>query len=360
MRITERDYRAGIAVMHAVADVSSPDEFAQASLSALDDLVPSDVISLNEVEPGAQRFGSWLHPAGYVIPPATAQVLIEGSATHPLIADYARTGDGSARRISDLLSAETWRAHPLYLGFYAPLGIEFQMSIGIAAPRPTAVAFALNRGGRDFDERDRVVLDLVRPHLAQSWRHARDRARMTQLLSASAGALDDAGTGVVALTDPPHEVTPGALLEVYRFFGRPAVDGVLPVAVDRWIAAQRSREAHDDEALLRPLSATVGRRRLVLRLLPGAAGRPDAVLLRVADVATLEPGLAAVGLSGREAEVLRLVATGGTNAQIGARLHVAPSTVKKHLDAIYRKLGVSGRVRAVAAAAEILAHHPET
>jgi DNA-binding CsgD family transcriptional regulator len=358
VKVRERDYRAAIAVMHAVAEAASPGAFAEVSLAALDGLVPSDVISLNEVEPGAERFGTWLHPAGYAIPPATAQVLIDGSATHPLIADYARTGDGSAQRISDLLTAEEWRAHPLYAGFYAPLGIEFQMSIGIAAPRPTAVAFALNRGERDFDERDRAVLDLVRPHLAQSWRHARDRVLLEGLLSASAGALDDAGTGVVALADPPREVTPGALLAIYRFFGRPSIDGVLPPAVDRWIASQRGRSSREEEPLLRPLGASLGHRRLVLRLLPGTAGRPDAILLRESEVEQVEPRLAAVGLSSREAEVLGLVGTGLTNAEIAAQLHVAPSTVKKHLDAVYRKLGVSGRMRAAAAAAEILAHHP--
>ena len=180
-----------------------------------------------------------------------------------------------------------------------------------------------------------------------------------RLLSASADALGSAGSGVVLLTDPPHEVTAGALVEVYRFFGRPAVDSILPATVDRWIAAQRARTADDPEALLRPLSTTIGGRRLVLRLLPGSAHRPDAVLTQVADAEHLEPRLAAVGLSPREAEVLALIGTGATNAEIAARLHVAPSTIKKHLDAIYRKLGVSGRVRAVAAASEILAHHPE-
>ena len=106
---------------------------------------------------------------------------------------------------------------------------------------------------------------------AQTWRNARDRARTTALLSASADALGSAGSGVVLLTDPPHEVTEGALVDVYRFFGRPAVDSILPAAVDRWIAAQRGRTADDPEALLRPLSATIGGRRLVLRLLPGGA-----------------------------------------------------------------------------------------
>ncbi|CAN5387274.1 hypothetical protein BH10ACT6_BH10ACT6_11730 [soil metagenome] len=359
VRISETDYRAAFEVMHVVSEAGTPADFADAALAGLAGLVSSEITSLNEVEPTAGRFQYWEVPAGHPVTSAMSRLFAEHSAEHPLIAAFAATGDGSAAKISDLVTAEEWHANPLYEGFYRPLGVEYQMSVGLVAPRPTAVAFAMNRGHRDFDERDRAVLNLVRPHLAQSWRNARDRARTAALLSASADALGSAGSGVVLLADPPHEVTDGALLEIYRFFGRPALDGILPIAVDRWIKAQRARTDDDPEPLLRPLTATVGARRLVLRLLPGGPHRPDAVLTQLADADQVAPRLATVGLSPREAEVLALIGTGATNAQIAARLHVAPSTIKKHLDAIYRKLGVSGRVRAVAAAAEVLAHHPD-
>lgn len=359
VRISERDYSAAFNVMNAVADAESPESFTEAALIGLAGLVSSDITSLNEVEPSATRFVYASHPADVPLPPGGQELFERHSSGHPLIAAYALTGDGSATKISDLVSADEWHANPLYAGFYEPLGVEFQISIGLAAPRPTAVAFAMNRGLRDFDERDRAVLNLVRPHLAQSWRNARDRSRMTALLAASADALGTAGSGVILLADPPREVTAGTLLDVYRFFGRPALRSILPVSVEKWVAGQRARIASDPGALLRPLSATIGARRLVLRMLPGGSHRPDAVLTTTADADRLEPRLAEVGLSPREAEVLAIIGTGATNAEIAARLHVAPSTIKKHLDAIYRKLGGSGRVRAVAAAAEILAHHVE-
>jgi len=52
-------------------------------------------------------------------------------------------------------------------------------------------------------------------------------------------------------------------------------------------------------------------------------------------------------LSAREVEVLRLVATGLTNAQIAHQLSVTPRTVNAHLTAIYRKLGVTSRNGAI-------------
>jgi DNA-binding CsgD family transcriptional regulator len=54
-----------------------------------------------------------------------------------------------------------------------------------------------------------------------------------------------------------------------------------------------------------------------------------------------------LGLTRREIEVLSCVAGGGTNAEIGALLGIAPGTVKKHLDRIYEKLGVGTRTEAV-------------
>ncbi|MBO1331625.1 response regulator transcription factor [Streptomyces sp. VRA16 Mangrove soil] len=52
-------------------------------------------------------------------------------------------------------------------------------------------------------------------------------------------------------------------------------------------------------------------------------------------------------LSERERAVLRLVADGSTNAEIGRRLHVAESTVKTHLLRVFGKLGVDDRTAAV-------------
>jgi DNA-binding NarL/FixJ family response regulator len=53
------------------------------------------------------------------------------------------------------------------------------------------------------------------------------------------------------------------------------------------------------------------------------------------------------GLSDREREVLGLMATGATNAEIAAQLFLSPHTVKEHASALYRKLGVRNRAGAV-------------
>ena len=59
-----------------------------------------------------------------------------------------------------------------------------------------------------------------------------------------------------------------------------------------------------------------------------------------------ETAHAALGLTQRELELLRLVASGGTNSRLARQLFVTEQTVKFHLSNIYRKLGVANRTQA--------------
>jgi DNA-binding NarL/FixJ family response regulator len=54
------------------------------------------------------------------------------------------------------------------------------------------------------------------------------------------------------------------------------------------------------------------------------------------------------GLSGREIEILRMIATGESNKRIARRLGTTPNTVKTHLSRAYRKMECRSRSEAVA------------
>lgn len=63
--------------------------------------------------------------------------------------------------------------------------------------------------------------------------------------------------------------------------------------------------------------------------------------------ATTAPrALGSYGLTGRETEVLSLLAEGRANAEIGTELELSPRTVEKHVEHILHKLGVKSRAAA--------------
>jgi DNA-binding NarL/FixJ family response regulator len=74
-------------------------------------------------------------------------------------------------------------------------------------------------------------------------------------------------------------------------------------------------------------------------------------LARVEGLARAATGEAA-GLSPREVQVLRLIATGKTNRAIAAELFISERTVERHVSNIFVKLDLSSRAAATAYAYE--------
>jgi DNA-binding NarL/FixJ family response regulator len=83
-----------------------------------------------------------------------------------------------------------------------------------------------------------------------------------------------------------------------------------------------------------------------------AAARGETVLAPSVAAKLVSRMRSPVELSRREIEVLRLVARGRTNAEIGRELLISEATVKTHLLRAFGKLGVSDRTAAVTAALE--------
>jgi DNA-binding CsgD family transcriptional regulator len=117
----------------------------------------------------------------------------------------------------------------------------------------------------------------------------------------------------------------------------------------------RSPVSEDDVVAVAELLSDVGDRWEASRILGQAAldeTDPKAArrLLELARVAATDQvddaagdGLAALGLSEREAEVALLVVEGRTHKEVGAQLFISPKTVEHHVAKIRQKVGASSR-----------------
>lgn len=106
---------------------------------------------------------------------------------HPHSAYYQRTGDGSARRLSEILSMPALRRTMFFNEISRKNRLVRQLTIYFPAPPAHTVMVALCREAPDFSERDRTLLELLRPHITTAWRLAwereRNRAEVRRLLA---------------------------------------------------------------------------------------------------------------------------------------------------------------------------------
>ena len=244
---------------------------------------------------------------------------------HPLC-QRQQAGNFGAIKFSDFLTQRELHRTWVYDNCYALYDVEYQFEVSIPSPLWHTKTFLFDRcGSRDFTERDRLVLNLLQPHLARLWQVGSTR----RLLSSALAELDRVDEhdrrgvillglgGEVEFASPPTE-------RLLREFFPATSGGRLPAALVEWLDSGESK----------PLIRRRGERRLTVQ-------RADGALL-------LEERHERIELTAREREVLAWVARGKTNAEIARRLWLAPSTVGKHLENVYAKLGVSTRTAAVA------------
>ena len=86
-------------------------------------------------------------------------------------------------------------------------------------------------------------------------------------------------------------------------------------------------------------------------------GRAPTVAAPEADLQDLQRNFLEHELTGRQVEVLRLLARGHPNREIANRLHISQGTVKVHVNALFRSLGVHNRVSAAAAWSKLFEEH---
>jgi DNA-binding CsgD family transcriptional regulator len=343
-------------MVHRIGEAQDLDDFGRQSLAALAALVPFDLGTYNELDPLAERVRFDLYPTDSVRPEWDWSTYAIYATQNPLVDYVQRTKDGQARRLSDFIELDDLQALDLYTHVLEPLGAIYQVGITLTTRRPLLVGIALCRRDRDFDDDEVSLLDAMRPHLVQAYRSVQILTEHRAALRSISAALRTEGRAVVTLRgEQPGVGTDPSALELLHAHFASAGEGLLPVAVLGWLRTEREHYAAGSlERVLEPLVDVRGTDRLMVRLIPGQATEPDLLLIDERNTSHDIAALQELGLTAREAEVLHRISLGETTTAIATGLAMRPNTAKKHLEHIYRKLGVSTRSAAAAQAVEAM------
>lgn len=148
-----------------------------------------------------------------------------------------------------------------------------------------------------------------------------------------------------------ESVTPEGLSAAYHSISDVDVRDLLPrVQAPTLVIARRASEVLPVE-VARNLTASIPNARLVLLDGTGVIPFPDVMEQFVGEITSFlatGPDASPGGLSSREVEVLRLLARGMSNTQIGGELVLSVRTVARHISNIYRKISAQNRAEATA------------
>jgi DNA-binding CsgD family transcriptional regulator len=294
-------------VVRLGAEVAAIDEseqlpFPQNLLESLRDLVGSDRATYCELDRPSRRL---LAQQG--VPEEDDDTTDLGGVywrlrhEHPTCSYQDRTGDFSPRKLSDFVTMRQLKRLQIYTDLFQVAGTAHHMAVGLPAPMTHTKVFLFDNGAErgDFGERERTILELLRPHLIRRYENVRARRRAEAAL-AGLEASDEALVLLNETGEAEFATTRARRLLATHGFDVGDIPNIGPLHV---------RSIREDVLLLeerRPL-----------------------------------------GLTPREREILTLVAQGHTNAQIAGALWISPATVGKHLENAYSKLGVGTRTAAV-------------
>ncbi len=331
-RLRESDLRQALAFVHEAAAIDGPDPFPPPILALLRELVPCAAVSWHEwrVDNGhvriqlsstdAERTASvW-----EAYPHYRHEDPLPGGCPH--VGRCVPAIVGQAIRLSDLISQRAFRRSGLYAHVCSPLGVNHVMKLFLPVRKGVARSFVFDRARRDFSDRDTAVVDLLLPHLLD----LEDRARSRRVYSALAPGVDIDGEIVVVNTAGRIELASDGARKLLRSFGLVDRGDGVAAEVEQWLRGAS-----------RTLAVDRGSRRLTIGRLGG-----DENTLMLTERRSRADGVGR--LTARERELLALVDEGLSNAEIAARLWIAPGTVRKHLDNVYAKLGVRNRTAALA------------
>jgi DNA-binding CsgD family transcriptional regulator len=158
--------RDALALIDDAYSAEGPDALAEGVVEALARLVPGEIVGYNERELVSHRLVAGRETPFVNTPREVVHAVSTFCREYPL-SMLKRRSETRALKISDFMSSRELHWLDYYNHALRPLGIEHQMRFWLSAPSGVARYFYIGRRRTDgdFTERDRELLELLRPFL---------------------------------------------------------------------------------------------------------------------------------------------------------------------------------------------------
>ncbi len=358
LRLPERDLRRFSTAAADLARIDDPATASNEMLRVVSTLVPVDRLSYNVLNRSSGRVER-AHSIGDPPSPDLVASLNFHIHEHPGFSHPESKKDWPRpMKLSDFLSQRQFQSLGLYSDHFRLFRIRYQLGVNFAFGTERKISFGLNRSTKDFSEEERLLLELLRPHLllaqqrvvrTETWREA--LTQRDEALAATRSAM------VLAESDGRIRfISPEARALLARF------SGAFTREPNHLPAALLGRATNPRKAGLPPLRGT--EHRLRCEVMPvsdmasgdGAPAGPRLIAFRLREVpAPLHrERLASLGLAPRECEVLFWLAQGKRNSEIAIICRMTRHTAATHVRNILAALGAETRTAAAALAWEAM------
>jgi DNA-binding CsgD family transcriptional regulator len=326
-----------------------PTTFGLDALTILDKLIPSDIPSFHSTNIETRQAATFYQPDFPGLTSAMEAVIQEYFGEHPIVQNMPKTLTG-AYKISDFINQqEFYRLEGLCQQYLGLFGIEDQMICFLPGPPTSLVGFSLNRSERSFTERDRNLLNILRPHFSQAYTNAQHYQQLEQNFNQLQQSVNCLGLVIVDTAGQVKSIAPQVEIWLETYFIKSVSPDRLPDHLWSWTKHQIKSltQPHNGPHASPTMRSQLADRELVIRLVADKQGDRYMLLLEEQLVGSCN-SLEILGFSQRETELLRWVMEGEDTKTIAAHMGITTATVRKHLESLYRKLGVTHRSAAIA------------
>jgi DNA-binding CsgD family transcriptional regulator len=187
-RLGRTDVEAVLGFLAEIREMAFDEAYRPELVGRLGDLIPGAHVLYRENDLSGGRTSRMVDAGGTYMDDEDELYWSVGPC--PVTMYRSRTGDLAATRLSDVVAWRHYTETALYREYFRPGDIDYMLDLGLQAGhgRQSTLLFCRERGDRDYTERDRVVLETLRPHL-------RAREARTELLRQSRAATRDASDG---------------------------------------------------------------------------------------------------------------------------------------------------------------------